>query len=61
MNASEHLNGTAWKTPSAYGWELVNTETTWKDARRSLREYRTELPGQYKAVKRRERIEPCTT
>jgi hypothetical protein len=27
------------------GWEVVNVETTWKDARRSLREYRENEPG----------------
>jgi len=28
-----------------FGYECVNTETTWKDARRSIKEYRENEPG----------------
>src|SRR5574337_686487 len=35
------------------GWETENTETTYADARRSLREYRENGPGQYRIVTRR--------
>ncbi len=39
------------------GWEDENEETTREDARRSLREYRENGPGQYRRITRRERIE----
>jgi DNA-binding sugar fermentation-stimulating protein len=35
------------------GWECVNTETTSRDARRSIKEYRENQPGSYKIVKKR--------
>ncbi len=31
-------------TGSQYGWEVVNTETTRQDARRSIKEYRDNQP-----------------
>ena len=40
---------------TSYGWEEVNCETTWKDARRSLKEYRAE-GYTVKLVKRRVRL-----
>jgi hypothetical protein len=40
-----------------HGWEDENTETTWPDARRSLREYRENGPGLYRLITRRVRIE----
>lgn len=39
------------------GWEDVNTEEDRANGRRSLKEYRTNAPGQYRLIKRRERIE----
>lgn len=39
---------------SAYGWETANTETTLKDARRSIKEYRENEPEySFRLVKRR--------
>lgn len=39
------------------GYELVTTETTWKDARAVLKEYRENEPGiTFKCVKRRVKI-----
>lgn len=44
-------------TGPAYGWEVVNTEETREDGRRSRREYRENQPEYpVKMVKRRERI-----
>jgi len=40
------------------GFEVVTAETTWKEARNRLREYRMNEPGTvFKTVKRREKIE----
>jgi len=42
---------------TGYGWEVVNAEETWKDAKRSLKEYRENQPMfGVRARKRRERI-----
>lgn len=39
-------------------WERVNSEDTWRDTRRSLKEHRENDPSHnYRIVKRRERIE----
>jgi len=39
-------------------WEAVNAEETWKDARRSLKEYRENQPEYpVRARRKRERIE----
>lgn len=50
-----------WEVEQHYGqgWEVVNTETTRQDGRRSLKEY-LENMGQYptRLVKRRERPQP---
>jgi len=46
-------------TGPKYGWEIVTSETTRQDTRRSLKEYRENSPGEYRAVKHRERIQPC--
>ena len=44
------------------GWEVVTTESTRADARRSLREYRENQPElAVRTVKRRVRIEQPTT
>lgn len=39
------------------GWEDENQEETRQDGKRSLSEYRDNGPGQYRMVKRRERIQ----
>jgi len=45
-------------TGSQYGWEEVNAEDTWKDAKRSLAEYRENQPEYLvRARRKRERIE----
>lgn len=45
-------------TGSQYGWEEVNAEDTWKDAKRSLAEYRENQPEYpVRARRKRERIE----
>jgi len=41
---------------SSAGWEIVNCEPTCKKAKESLKEYRENAPGFYKAKKCRERI-----
>jgi hypothetical protein len=39
-------------------WEVCNSEDTWKDTRRSLKEHRENAPEySYRAKRRRERIE----
>ena len=44
-------------TGREYGWEVVNTEETREDAKRSRREYRENQPEYpVKMAKRRERI-----
>lgn len=41
-----------------YGWEVTNTELTYKDAKRSVKEYRENEPMySHRIVKRREKIE----
>lgn len=42
-----------------YEWEVVDCVTTRNEARARLKEYRANLPGLYRAVKRRERIVTC--
>jgi hypothetical protein len=46
-------------TGGQFSWEEVNAEETWKDAKRSLKEYRENKP-QYpvRARRKREKIEP---
>lgn len=39
-----------------HGWEDENTEDTRADGKRSLQEYRSNGPGLYRMVKRREKI-----
>ncbi len=36
-----------------YGWDDENTELNWKDAKRSIREYRENGGGSYRMIKRR--------
>ena len=38
---------------SGYGWEDENTEETYREGKRSLREYRENGPGAYRLIKRR--------
>lgn len=42
---------------TSYGWEVVNTEVTRKEAVRSIKEYRENQPGSYSLKKRRVKIE----
>ena len=45
-------------TGRQYGWEEVNAEDSWKDAKRSLSEYRDNQPEYpVRARRKRERIE----
>lgn len=44
-------------TNYGYGWECENSEYTWKDAKRSVREYRENVQGDVRLEKHRERIE----
>jgi len=44
------------QTNYGYGWEVENTETTLKDARRSYREYCENVRGAVRVRKRRERL-----
>lgn len=46
-------------TGPEYGWESVNAEDTWTDAKRSLKEYRENQP-EY-AVRARRKREPIQT
>lgn len=39
-----------------HGWECVNTETTWKDAKRSLAEYRANENVPFRLVVKRVKI-----
>lgn len=39
-----------------HGWECVNTETTWKDAKRSVSEYRANESAPFRVVKKRVRL-----
>ena len=48
-----------WHGGEPYGWEVVDCVTTRQEARESLRDYRANQPGLYRAVKRRERIIIC--
>lgn len=51
------------ETNYGYGWEVENSEYTWADAKRSVREYRENLEAYGKClvrlVKRREPKEMC--
>ncbi len=38
-------------------WEMVTTETSWKEARARLKEYRENAPMAYRIKKVRERIQ----
>lgn len=41
-------------TGYGYGWEDVNEEETWKEARRSVREYRENMPQySHRLIRRR--------
>ena len=40
-----------------YGWDDENTELTYRDARRSIKEYRENGSGNYRLVKRRVKIQ----
>lgn len=42
-------------TNYGYGWECENSEYTWKDAKRSLKEYRENISGAVRLEKHRER------
>jgi hypothetical protein len=44
-------------TNYGYGWECENSEYTWKDAKRSLREYRENIQGSVRLEKHREKID----
>jgi hypothetical protein len=43
-------------TNYGYGWECENSEYTWKDAKRSLKEYRENITGAVRLEKHREKI-----
>lgn len=45
------------ETNYGYGWEVENSEYTWADAKRSIKEYRDNIKGLCRLVKRREKIE----
>jgi hypothetical protein len=42
-------------TNYGYGWECENSEYTWKDAKRSLKEYRENIQGAARLEKHREK------
>lgn len=42
-------------TNYGYGWECENSEYTWKDAKRSVREYRDNVQADVRLEKHRER------
>lgn len=42
-------------TNYGYGWECENSEYTWKDAKRSLKEYRENITCAVRLEKHRER------
>ena len=42
-------------TNYGYGWECENSEYTWKDAKRSYREYRENITGAVRLETHRER------
>lgn len=44
-------------TNYGYGWECENSEYTWADAKRSIKEYRENIQGQCRLEKHREKIE----
>ena len=44
-------------TNYGYGWEVENTEDNYKDAKRSLKEYRENINAQVKLEKKRVRIQ----
>lgn len=43
-------------TNYGYGWECENSEYTWKDAKRSIKEYRENIIGAVRLEKHRERM-----
>lgn len=43
-------------TNYGYGWECENSEYTWKDAKRSVREYRANVKADVRLEKHRERL-----
>jgi len=43
-------------TNYGYGWEAENCEYTYRDAKRSLKEYRENINGSVKLEKHREKI-----
>ena len=44
-------------TNYGYGWEVENSEYTYTDAKRSLKEYRENIQGNVKLEKHRERLD----
>ena len=44
-------------TNYGYGWECENSEYTWKDAKRSVREYRENVRADVRLEKHREKID----
>lgn len=47
-------------TNYGYGWEVENSEYTYADAKRSLKEYRENVQGTVKLEKHREKLEAVT-
>lgn len=47
-------------TNYGYGWEVENSEYTYTDAMRSLKEYRENIRGAVKLEKHRERVNDNT-
>lgn len=47
-------------TNYGYGWEVENSEYTYADAMRSLKEYRENIRGAVKLEKHRERVNDNT-
>lgn len=47
-------------TNYGYGWEVENSEYTYADAMRSLKEYRENIRGAVKLEKHRERVNDDT-
>ena len=45
------------QTNYGYGWEVENTEGNWKDAKRSIKEYRDNISGIVRLVVKRVKIE----
>lgn len=44
------------ETNYGYGWEIENSEYTWSDAKRSLKEYRENCKCCVRMIKRREKV-----